>query len=540
MIIGIMVFLTFDSYVNKTVSRILVTATFPVDTDILVSADLDPRAARVVDIIRVKGNPTISQYVGTKRLDIPFERLSLQFRATGPEDKSDQQSDKSRQIIVQNIQLTRPYSEDIYIADDYIDSYFDGLSNPDRSSGALVIGNAQGAEVLVSKEVVSQPNYWAATALAMIFSFGFLFLFRAADWSAIPAFSDISLGRDISSSHEFGTINGLRGIAALLVLMSHTAPGFQVNEVGLAMLFVISGFLLSKPFILAPNKIFSIDSIETFLVKRLKRILPMYYLYVFITYVVTLQLDVALRHFLFVQAEGHLWPMTQIFAFYMILPFILVFTSLLFKLNRALPIIVLSAVAYFWWTEMSYWMPFYNGQYFHPFFFYSFLIGVVAAYLQYGFIVGNQALQHFFKNWAWLLALIGLAITVLTIAWSAPIQPPAVIVPYIHQFFIKSVLCATIVLFALNTSGTILSAIISNWLFRSIGIVGFSFYILHGLGMQIVLNTQSQLLAIANPSHRSWSFMLLAFGVTYLMSIATYSWVERPFFGFRKRKNNVE
>ena len=97
-----------------------------------------------------------------------------------------------------------------------------------------------------------------------------------------------------------------------------------------------------------------------------------------------------------------------------------------------------------------------------------------------------------------------------------------------------------ILLLSLNTVGTWFNAFMSNWLFRSVGIVGFSFYILHGLGMQIVINVQQQLFNIPDPSHRSWWFTLMAFLVTYLMSVITYSYVERPFFGFRKRANNVE
>jgi peptidoglycan/LPS O-acetylase OafA/YrhL len=235
-----------------------------------------------------------------------------------------------------------------------------------------------------------------------------------------------------------------------------------------------------------------------------------------------------------VQAEGHLWPMTQIFAFYMLLPLVLMITSVLMRAHVVLPILALCAGAVFWWTSMTDWKPFFNGEYFHEFYLYAFLLGVAASYLQYGVIAKSTHSSEFFTRWRWPFALLGVITLVLTIAWSAPVTPPALVQPYISQFYMKSILSVLIILIALNIRGTFFNKLIANAFFRSVGIVGFSFYILHGLGMQIVQETQKQLLGIPNPADRSWEFVIAAFVVTYLMSLITYSYVERPFFGFRR------
>ena len=244
----------------------------------------------------------------------------------------------------------------------------------------------------------------------------------------------MSLGNKISSSAEFDSINGIRGLAALMVLFSHTAPGWEALQIGLGLLFVISGFLLAKPFVLNNSKIYNLDYLERYVTKRLKRILPMYYLFVFITYVLTFKFDVALRHFLFVQAEGHLWPMTQIFAFYMLLPFILMISCAAHKLHRLLPLILLAIAVYCAITMMTGWKPFFNGLYHHEFALFAFLMGVLASYIQYDWLskiefmrTGNRLIRE-------LVGVFALVLTVLAILWSAPMKPGPEIFKYISQF----------------------------------------------------------------------------------------------------------
>lgn len=530
--VGIVIFQTYNIFINRNISWILLKGQFIQDTKVEFYSLTDGLDPVLIDSIEVKGKTSLQQ-AGSHRLNVPWDKLKISFV-----NNSDTQNTS---VAVYSIKIHRTYGKDTYIGANQFHSFFDLTSqvqSPNKQY--LKISNASDVESLISAQPLSPTQPLRALTLALLFTLATFFIIKHGLWSSIPAFSDMALGRDISSSHEFGIINGLRGLAALLVLFSHTAPGFHAVQVGLSLLFVISGFLLTKPFVIEPAKIFSYYNIEVYLTKRLKRILPMYYLYIFIIYVVALKVDVALRHFIFMQAEGHLWPMTQIFAFYFLLPFILLITSALYRVARILPVILLSVVCYLWITKMGKWMPFYNGVYYHPFFLYAFLMGVIGSYLQYGFIGNNGSIQNLFNKLRWPIAVTALIITVLTIAWSAPIQPPKFVLPYISQFYIKCLACLVIILLAVNNRNTIFSWIMSNWLFRSVGIVGFSFYILHGLGMKIVLAIQSQLLAIPNPSERSWSFMLMTFAVTYILSVITYSYVERPFFGFRKRKNNVE
>ncbi len=528
---AILVFICYNQFVHKNALRVLVNGVYLADTRIEInSIDEAGNRRHLETLIAKQTDPGQPLLVGTRRLNTPLETLELQFFL------ANKRAVESNTIVaIHSVQITRPYSFDLFYGANTVYDYF----TPSATGSAGLRANLAVKpefNVLRSNQPITPPDYLGASLLAGLFFFALWFIFRNGDWKNIPAVADMSLGREISSAHEFGSINGIRGIAALLVLLSHTAPGFNALGVGLTLLFVISGFLLSKPFILAPQKIYSLENIEVYITKRLKRILPMYYLYIFMLYVVSLQLDTALRHFLFVQAEGHLWPMTQIFAFYLLLPFLLLITSALHRVHLVLPIVALLAVAIYWLRAMGDWTPFFNGEYYHEFYLYAFLMGVAASYFHYGGLAQSRLVQNIAERARWPLAIAGAVILFFTIAWSAPLPAPQWFAPYISQFWMKSVLSVVIILLALNVRGTFFNSFINNAFFRSMGIVGFSFYILHGLGMQIVLAAQQIFLGIPNPDERSWGFFLASLIVTYFMSAITYSYVERPFFGFKRRK----
>lgn len=533
LVAALLVFFSYNQFVHKNALRILVNGVYLADTTIeLSSINAAGNKRHLETLLANKTGSTGPLLLGTRLLNTPVEKLQLEFYLSGGQAAPD-----GALVSVHSVQITRPYSFNLFFGANTLYDFFTPRSETIIGQPAFLAG-ANTSNVLRSNQPLTPPNYLNAFLLAVFFFLGLWFIFRNSDWGNIPAVADMSLGREISSAHEFGTINGIRGIAALLVLLSHSAPGFHALGVGLTLLFVISGFLLSKPFIFSPTRIYSFANIESFVTKRLKRILPMYYLYIFMTYVVTLQLDTALRHFLFVQAEGHLWPMTQIFAFYLLLPFVLLISSTLHRIHLVLAITALVLGALFWLIKMGEWTPFFNGEYFHEFSLYAFLLGVAASYLHYGWLTQSSVVIQFFTRFRWPIAIVGLVILILTIAWSAPVHPPAWLAPYISQFYMKCVLSIVIILLALNTNSTLFNTIVNNAFFRSMGIVGFSFYILHGLGMQIVIKAQQLFLGIPNPASRSWELFFASLVVTYVLSLITYSYVERPFFGFRRRTTN--
>ncbi|NND82451.1 MAG: acyltransferase [Gammaproteobacteria bacterium] len=521
-------FLILTNFTQSAVGYLTFKGTFPPNSLLHVEA-VNIFGARKLEIVEIGDDAAQTPVlVGTQRWNFPVADLVLEFHVS-PE------ADISTPINFHHIQLVRPYLGNLLMGQQQIKEFFNSSQFVAESQAMLAIDPQSRIARLQLKQPFSTPFNPAYVALALLIGLAVYLLVWHAQWSEIPAFRDMNLGNKISSPHEFNNINGLRGLAAILVLLSHTAPGFFAIQLGLSLLFIFSGFLLSKPFVADPMKIYSWPNIQKYLTKRLKRILPAYYLYVFMIYVVPFELDTALRHFLFVQAEGHLWPMTQIFTFYMLLPLVLIVTCVSYRVHRLLPLLITAAGAYLWWAYATDWKPFYNGVFSHEFMLYAFLTGVFGSYLHYDLLQRNDSLMGFFERYKQPIAVVAGIVALLTIAWSAPVRPPAAVIPYISQFYVKCILSLLIILFALNIKDTWYNVIVCNWFFRSMGVIGFSFYILHGLGMQIVLHVQTQLLGISNPSERSWEFFFASLAVTYVMAVFSYSYVERPFFGYREK-----
>ncbi|MBT8115235.1 MAG: acyltransferase, partial [Arenicella sp.] len=513
-----------------TVARVIVQGKFPPDTVMHVQLHNRSGTALSHSVDLSTDNPGEVVRDATPRLNFPAERVTLKFTSDRSGD-----SEAPSFLNIYNIHFELAYVPDVFIGQQHLRKYFDSEGFDAGDTPFIKLHPDTGSASLQLTKSIFPRRTFAYLVLSLVIGVAIFLLVGNSAWASIPAFYDLSLGNKISTTREFDTINGLRGLAAIFVILSHTAPGFYGLKLGVGLLFVFSGFLLSKPFVKDPDRIFKRQNIQRYLVKRLKRILPVYYLYIFMIYVVTFQFDTALRHFLFIESAGHLWPMTQIFTFYMLLPLVLLITSLAFKLHRLLPIILLAFAIYIWIGYFMDWRPYYNGRFSNPFFLYAFLLGVLGSYLQYD---GHNAwvqIRDFICRHSQGFAIVAGLLTVLTVAWSAPVAPPALIKPYMAQFYVKCTLSLLIILLALNIKDTWYNAIVSNPLFRSVGVVGFSFYILHGLGMQIVLNFQQQFLGIAEPLDRSWMFFLLAFMVTYVMALISYSYVERPFFGYKEQ-----
>ena len=82
-------------------------------------------------------------------------------------------------------------------------------------------------------------------------------------------------------THKRRDIQGLRGIAIIYVLAFHLYPElFPYGFLGVDIFFVISGYLMAMT--LLKEKAFTLTSFLIFYKKRVKRILPAYYLLLFL------------------------------------------------------------------------------------------------------------------------------------------------------------------------------------------------------------------------------------------------------------------
>lgn len=527
-VLGLSCFYVLDTHHSRTLGRITLEGKFPVGT--VLSVVTQTRLGAIASEKIHFGDSPHSQIKreGTSRMNVPFSALWLEFQVPKSEIEI------GRDVInIYNIQFEKPFSGLTVVPKRRLANFFESAGFFGENDSFVRPNKQTGRATLALRESLPKASSWWPVLPSFFVAFLVWLIARSHHWKDLPAFRDISLGNKISTQHEFDTINGLRGLAALLVLFSHAAPGFEAVNVGIAILFVISGFLLSKPFVIDLDRIKRWATVERYLVKRVKRILPMYYLFIFITYVLSYQFDTALRNFLFVEASGHLWPMTQIFVFYMCLPLVLLCTSMLSHLHRMSPLVLLALVSILWIVFMSDWMPFYNGRYFKPFYLYAFLMGVAGSYLHFGVLAGTEMKERLNQ----LLGILLMVLIIFTIAWSAPVTPPSWASYIVKPFWGKCLLSLVIIILALQIKRSFVTRIIANPVFRSVGVVGFSFYLLHGLGMDLASNIQQSVFGVTEPLPRSWPLVVQAFILTYVMALFTYSYIERPFFGYRDSKS---
>lgn len=89
----------------------------------------------------------------------------------------------------------------------------------------------------------------------------------------------------VSQPIHLDALDGLRGVAALVVVISHSANagllpevfGRGLGQMGVALFYVLSGFLMGYLYL---NRKFTEQEIRNFLVSRVARVLPLYYLVV--------------------------------------------------------------------------------------------------------------------------------------------------------------------------------------------------------------------------------------------------------------------
>ena len=154
------------------------------------------------------------------------------------------------------------------------------------------------------------------------------------------------------------SLTGLRAVAALLIVGTHAAYGtgqladgylgalYARLEVGVPIFFVLSGFLLFRPWVRAAADATPPPSLRRYVIHRLRRIVPAYLIVVLIAYVLYHFRDAGpnpghtwkglLEHltltqiyepvYFYVMHQGltQTWSLTVEFAFYAMLPLSLI------------------------------------------------------------------------------------------------------------------------------------------------------------------------------------------------------------------------
>lgn len=439
--------------------------------------------------------------------------------------------DQIRQVKLYGLKLESSYGPTITLDASEIFERFkvnEAISDYRLEEGHIFFTISGTDPQLVLQDELEVRNRFISLFFPFILTLVFFLLLSNFRWCQFPAVAD--LNRDLSSIHiNYAALDGIRGIAVLLVLADHSLPAFTgAGTAGVWIFFVLSGFLLTIPFVDHPERAISAPYMREYLVRRLKRIIPMYYVYVFAIFFLHGKYSGdAVRHLLFLQGDGHLWTIQQEMLFYLILPLLVAINYVIFKGRTALIVtgLAIMMIATNIWLDRSV-ISMHGVPTDHRTFGGIFICGMLFSYLYHGGILHHKIKwmhAHTFKliaSWLGLALLFGYILlgtdTLFKPGYYLAHKSPG-------QF---GVAAGILILLALMTSGQFFSKLLSYTPLRAIGLVGYSFYLIHPVIISLVGGMWEHYMGFKMGLELRFILVLI---VTYIVSAFTYTYIERPF-----------
>ena len=354
------------------------------------------------------------------------------------------------------------------------------------------------------------------------------------------------LGRPATRQRHFDALDGLRGLAVLVVIASHMAllgflPGVQaggMGKSGVYLFFVLSAFLLTRVLLDRPPAAFTDGWLwGGYALRRVLRIWPLYLVVLLASWGVTrvgvagwpYPLDTAalLRHLALQEGQSVLWSIPVEFKFYLLLP-VIAFV-LAWMAHRRVPLgwqaaaflVAIGCCTVAWPPGETARNDVRLGPYLVVF-----LCGAFAAAIDRSIAV-DAARRRRPRAWgaAGVLALV-VAGAASPASWSLITGSPLDLRVSHHWFLLFGVAWSTLLLSALHGPRW-WTGIFGSAGLRLVGVVSFSAYLWH---LPVLLGLRAAGVG-AWPAAPAWMFS----GVL-LASLASFLLVERPWRDVRLRR----
>lgn len=394
-----------------------------------------------------------------------------------------------------------------------------------------------------------------------------------------------------STSRLYGA-DFIRAAACLIVLFHHLTQKIDFmsplgnpdiakvlangGTFGVGIFFVLSGFLLSRPFWIALDKAEPLPSIRTYVMRRAARILPAFWLALTVTFVLSFTVFFArldmwlwLRYlagfflvsdwhwtsFFPVEVNGPLWSIGFEITSYVLLPFGFL---MLFALGRRLPawatrfawlaVIGAAVAAHMAFVEMvkvdpyqrgwehgfqggaKWWMPWFN-----PFgFFAMFAVGALAG--------GLQALLMRWRHWVFDIVCLAALVASAWFMWSQAIHEAGELygwlkVPY--RFPTMHLLVGLAL--ATGPSTILLGRLLDNPPVRYLAQVSFGVYIYHTLVIELMQRYWVPDFVYGGMTDTNLWIIASTLAVVVSIAVATlsYRWLEAPVMAWARSLERV-
>lgn len=345
---------------------------------------------------------------------------------------------------------------------------------------------------------------------------------------------------------QIDALDGLRGMAALIVFISHTSqlnlhliPGvslFGIGKYGVFLFFVLSAFLLTLPFVRKGPSSFERDALINYGLRRFFRIYPLFFAYILAGLVSTILLarlmpsggrlgiPFALSprefadHLLLQKGFGVTWSILVEFRYYFLLPLVAWVFSVLLK-GRLLPCLAVGGVA----IGVASWLfPPVDKQEFGyslPEYLPLFFAGSTLAVLHRAWEDSEWSSRAGLRLALDLGAMIGgvIVLSLTPALWGFLVGAQLEHKVFHKHYFLWALLWGVVLMATLHGRGVV-RRFFENRFLRYLGSISFSVYLIH-----IVVLTWAAKKA-GNVPAIGW----ICFAITLVLSHLSWKWIEVP------------
>ena len=382
------------------------------------------------------------------------------------------------------------------------------------------------------------PMYWQSTLVALVFAgLAGMIVWSTSREKAIRG-SAAKLTGAIHLPDRFDALDGLRGFAAVMVIADHTIGWFSgVGATGVWIFFALSGFLLARPFIGNAEAVLSFAFMADYFKRRLLRILPMYYAYIFVVFLLSKRYSLAIMHGLFLEGDGHLWALPQELVFYLLWPMLVLLVVLPLQKFPKITVVALFLLMAAWNKFVGVEVMWLLGMAHDtlPLFFGIFLAGVFFSFL-------FRQLPQMFTAWPRLCRVagrlaspLGFALIVFFLLFSTGRIFGKQHIYSQEYFGCYGFLAGFLVLCVVSAKGRMLDTFLTLAPLRELGRVGLSLYLVHPVVKNLIDGVTTTYFGYKIKDFRLFLATLL---FSYLLARYTFSHIEQP--GFSGNLNNKQ
>ncbi len=394
-----------------------------------------------------------------------------------------------------------------------------------KADHVLILTEASDPYITLRGRLIEESSS-IGSVLPVVYAFVFFLFISNCNFSAFPAFSDLQ-GKTSSMGAQISALDGIRGLAALLVLAEHTGVLKNIGSLGVWLFFALSGFLLTTPFVLKPSRAVSYEYMSSYLLRRCKRLIPMYYALVGVSMLSHGRTDEVVRHLLFLQANGHYWTLPQEMSFYLILPLLVAGIYLVFrgrKVWAVLFLLVLLVLANKYLTKDV--VSLYGQNQKMQAMVGIFLSGMMFSYL-YQWLGVSPVFQRLDRSLVrQFSSAAGLILLLVLVVLSARLVPEIRHFNALHNPGTFGFVTGLFILLVVLANNTLLGRMMTFYPLRAVGLVGFSFYLLHPM---IITFVRTEIQDYFGVRLSGLPMFFLVGAITYIIAAFTYTYIERPF-----------